>query len=62
MTAYEQIKNSIEMTALARAVITDNPIEVSLMDLKEEEYKQLAGVYLQKPYEAIRAMNSFVKE
>lgn len=60
-TPFEQIRNSIEMTALVRAVVTDNPDYISFMDLKEEEYEQFVGMYFQKPYEAIRAMNSFMK-
>jgi len=61
MTAFDKIKNSIEMTALVRSVITGNPEEVSLTDLKEEEYEQFAGIYFQKPYEAIKAMNNSIK-
>ncbi|MFA5887389.1 MAG: transglutaminase-like domain-containing protein [Candidatus Nanoarchaeia archaeon] len=61
MTAYEQIKNSIEMTALVRAVITDNPHYVSLKDLTEHEYLQFKEKYNAKPEETIRKLNGFIK-
>ncbi|MBU2637402.1 MAG: transglutaminase-like domain-containing protein [Nanoarchaeota archaeon] len=61
MTAFEQIKDSLEMTALVRSAVTDNTEEVSLKhDLTMEEYTLFKKMYVNDPYSTIGHMNAFM--
>lgn len=57
MNAFEKIKNSIEMTALVRAAVYNNPDYVSLRNLEKGEYERFRIMHTANPYSTTRAVN-----
>ncbi len=61
MTAFEQIRKSLEMTALIRGAVTGDSEQVLLKDgLTIEEYALFKKMYINEPYSTIRQMNDFM--